>query len=48
MIGFRSNSEPITGDAARDMLREIERVSTSPKDSLTRVYLPTDYQLIEA
>lgn len=48
MIGFRSNSEAITGDAARDMLREIERVQTCPKTSLTRVSLPTNYRLVEA
>lgn len=48
MIGFRSNSEPITGDAARDMLQEIERVQSCPRESLTRVTLPTNFRLVEA
>lgn len=48
MIGFRSNSGPITGDAARDMLHEIERVHACPQEHLTRVSLPTNYRLVEA
>ena len=48
MIGFRSNNEPITGDAARDMLKEIERVQACSKKNRVRASLPTDYQLVEA
>lgn len=46
MIGFRSNREPITGDAARDMLKEIE--SSRSTVSRTRVSLPTNYRLVKA
>lgn len=48
MIGFKSNREPITGDAARDMHREIERVHSCPKEDLIKASIPTNYRLIKA
>jgi len=48
MIGFKSNTEPITGEAARAMLKEIEKVRSCPKQQRVRKSLPTDYTLVEA
>lgn len=48
MIGFKSNSEPITGDAARTMLKEIEKVHSFPREQRVRKPLPTDYTLVVA
>lgn len=48
MIGFKSNKAPITGDAARDMLREIDRVHSLPKEDLIKASLPTNCRLVKA
>lgn len=48
MIGFKSNTEPITGDAARTMLKEIEKVHSFPREQRVRKPFPTDYTLVEA
>ena len=48
MIGFKSNTEPITGDAARVMLKEIEKVHSCSKQQRVRNPLHTDYILVEA
>ena len=40
--------ETITGDAARTMLKEIEKVHSFPREQRVRKPLPTDYTLVVA